>query len=226
MKKVGALFIFAILFISFLSSVISEEMPDPTAGIKDSAGGILDEEGIHTENINTTISPYKSKAEERIDAINQWLENNASWFKTITGAVPEISWYFAFVIYFFLWGFVNLILNNRRNLYLRWGSRKLGGHNISLYIGAIGFIILFIALKVQILLTNITFYTWVWGNDKWYYVALKLVIIVGLTLLASYLLGWWGKNREEKSKKDAEEEQETNQEALKKTVEGITGQNS
>ena len=41
------------------------------------------------------VQLYKSKAEERIEKINQWLEKYASFFKFLFGMKPEVSWRFA-----------------------------------------------------------------------------------------------------------------------------------
>jgi len=228
MKKVGALFIFAILFISFLSSVIAEEMPDPTAGLKDSTGGILDEEGLHTGNINTTISPYKSKAEERIDAINNWLENNASWFKIVFGMVPELSWLFAIVLYFWLLFFVNLVLNG--NIFGIIISNK----NYARIAGAALFVILIVTKLIYSLGKGIYTFT-DFTYNKLLPVGIVaaivgiIIIIIVLIVLAIFapqvllaIKKWLDERRERKRK----EEQETNQEALKKLVEGATGQKS
>jgi len=55
--------------------------------------------------------PFKSKAEERIDKINLWLEENASWLSAIFGMVPALSWLFAINLYLILLFFVILVLN-------------------------------------------------------------------------------------------------------------------
>lgn len=57
------------------------------------------------------LDPVKSKAEERIDSINSWLENNSPWLKVVFGMVPQISWLFACVLYAWLFLIVNLVFN-------------------------------------------------------------------------------------------------------------------
>jgi len=99
MKK-SALLILVLLMISFFSFA-SAELEDPTVSeFQQDAQQIQDiveqvpitEEGEFDESkLNLT----KSKAEERIDKINLWLEENASWLKVLFGMVPEVSWLFA-----------------------------------------------------------------------------------------------------------------------------------
>jgi len=57
-----------------------------------------------------------SKAEQRVQAINEWLDNNASWLKWIFGMTPEISFLFGinFLIILFFINF--LFLNSDYNI--------------------------------------------------------------------------------------------------------------
>ena len=68
----------------------------------------LDEEG----DFNLSgYKPIKSKAEEKIDKINLWLEENASWLKIIFGMVPSITWLFVINIWLMIALFTTLVLN-------------------------------------------------------------------------------------------------------------------
>ena len=59
----------------------------------------INEDGeFDPSKFNNTIS----KAEERINEINGWLEENASWLNLVFGMTPEISWIFALNLYFWL----------------------------------------------------------------------------------------------------------------------------
>jgi len=70
-----------------------QNMENPADVIKNKTGGIISEEGVNVSE--DAWKPYKSKAEERIEAINTWLDKNAFWMKYIFGMRPEISWIFA-----------------------------------------------------------------------------------------------------------------------------------
>lgn len=227
-KTLAAILASLILFALILSSFpqVHAQTPDnpiPLANLGNATGGILNPEGINTEQINKTAQEYKSKAEQRIEAINLWLDNNAKWFKTILGAVPEVSWYFAFVLYCFIWGFVTFVLNAKKNFYLGFNSGKIAGISTGTIIGIAAFVILFIALKAHIYLAKLVFTTISWGNDVWYFKLLKIAIIIAVTIVIYLFLKAWGKQREEKAKKDREETQETDQKALRVLVKGATG---
>lgn len=55
--------------------------------------------------------PFVSKAEERIDTINLWLDNNVGWMKFIFNMKPQISWLFIFNFYFILLFLTILVFN-------------------------------------------------------------------------------------------------------------------
>ena len=77
-----------------------QNMENPADVIKNKTGGIISEEGVATDE--ETWKPYKSKAEERIEAINIWLDKNAFWMKYIFGMRPEISWIFIINLFFMI----------------------------------------------------------------------------------------------------------------------------
>lgn len=67
---------------------------------------------IETGKINTSMIDFgKSKAQERIDLVNDWLNENVSWLRFIFRMTPQISILFFLDFLFILWGLVHLILN-------------------------------------------------------------------------------------------------------------------
>ena len=113
-KSVILLFIFLLLFsFSFISAI-----NEPTTPIGDEDLNKI-QSGINQVPIDPgtgqvdqdKLNLGKSKAEERMDAINNWTENNASWLRFIFGMVPEISWKFAFNFLIILF-FINLLFLN------------------------------------------------------------------------------------------------------------------
>ena len=104
MKKLTILIILFFLF-SLISFVPAQDEPTTPVGDEDiekiqrAVDYIpLDPEtgGVDEEKLQLG----KSKAEERIDAINAWLDENASWLRLVFGMVPEISWLFGINLYF------------------------------------------------------------------------------------------------------------------------------
>jgi len=71
---------------------------------------------------------FKSKAELRIEAINNWTETNAGWLKLGFGMTPEISWDFTFVLYMWLLFFTYLVMNGHIifSFLEVWKARLLG----------------------------------------------------------------------------------------------------
>ncbi len=57
------------------------------------------------------VDGVKLKAQERIDEINGWLEENAAWLKFVLRMNPAISWTFFVMLYILLFFFTVLVLN-------------------------------------------------------------------------------------------------------------------
>ena len=226
MKKLGVLFIFAILILSLFSFAIAEEMPDPTAGIKDSTGGILDEEGLHTENINTTISPYKSKFEQNIDKINTWVKNNASWLVYVFGMVPELSWLFALNLYCLIFFLVLLVLNGiiiRVPVELLMSVGKSTKEKETTISRIIGLAIFLFLLETKFFL-NVIVRPAIWFWDKvitygWIAMIIAAVILIVIMIFFPQLLSSLTAIYESWKEKKAKRQQERNQETLHEDTE-------
>ena len=146
-KSCGILLVLiSLLLVSFVFAV---DAPIDIDEIKEGAERV--EEGL--EDVEDTIDDpgsilKKTKAEERINKINLLLDENVSWMKYIFYMKPQISWLFAFNIYFFLFFMVVLILNSRNFFFF---INKIGFQYL---FGASLFIILMV-LKFYIGLANI-----------------------------------------------------------------------
>jgi len=111
-----SVWIFGLLLILMIGGVIAQDAPDLGIGGTDKDTiteaqkklSPLNEEG---ELDIEKYKPFKSKAGERIDEINLWLEENASWLSAVFGMVPVLSWLFAINLYLILLFFVILVLN-------------------------------------------------------------------------------------------------------------------
>ena len=216
-----------LLIVSMFVFVVALDEPSTGIGgedVENIQGAIdnytpLDESG----EVNfSKYKPLKSKAEERMDAIDLWLKDNAPWLSLVFGMVPEFSFYFMVNLYLWLWGTVVLIFNSRRNLYLRFFSMKGGAKNTPLYIGILVFILFFIVMKVNILFTNFYWISWEWGSGTWWGTLIRIVSLIASTVALAYSFGLWGKYRQKKVKEDAKKNEALNREVLEKTVEGIT----
>lgn len=103
-KRVLALFLFLVLLLNLF--IISAQTADnPAAGIAGNTNGIVDESGLHTNNLNGSMfTPYKSQAELRIEWLNEKLKILSPVLHyTIGSSVFEFSWVFALT--FFIWIF-------------------------------------------------------------------------------------------------------------------------
>ncbi len=104
MKKWFGIFVLIIIFSSFVA--LADD--PPIGGFNESDKEKIDK-AINSIPINddgsfngSILNPVKSKAEQRIDAINKWLEDSAPWLSVIFGIVPAISWLFAANFYLML----------------------------------------------------------------------------------------------------------------------------
>ncbi len=59
------------------------------------------------------LQPVESEASKRIDAINQWLDENVSWMKFIFNMKPQLSLLFFLNVYFILFFLVILVFNSK-----------------------------------------------------------------------------------------------------------------
>ena len=123
-RKIGVIILLALLVVSF-GLVVAEELNVP--GGADGSGvdrvnqlqGNFSPVGDDGKLNLSKYKPFKSKAEERIENINLWIKDNASWLSVVFGMVPEVSFYFAVALFVWLFGFMTLILNSSRVFYFR-----------------------------------------------------------------------------------------------------------
>ena len=180
--------------------------------------------------------PFRTKADERIDAINLWLEENASWLKVVFGMVPSITLLFAINFYVLLFFIVTLILNANAT----FGLLEFLGQKIDLiffeasWANLFGFAIFVVLLvtKVFVKLSNIFYGLWdiVWNYIlPWgFAIAIIIGIAVGVVFIfllisAPHVLATIGKKFEERKRKKAMEKEAINREVLEKVVDGVTG---
>jgi len=198
MKKLSVMFLLFVLLVSF--SLVSAPIEEPGAagdGQYEGATGAIenftpvDDEG----RLNfSKWRPFVTAAEERIDNINLWLNENAGWLTFIFGMVPAISWLFTFN----LWAWITFLIT------LAFGSKDATletleksripmsegvAKGIAYTLGPILFLLIlaFRGTYVIALLLNGLFSVW-WGR----------LILLGIAIFGSVLLRrfmeWWGKD--------------------------------
>ncbi len=174
-----SLTILSLLILNLL--IISAQSEPPVAGqedyekIKETTDKIpIDPEtgGFDPSKLNES----KSKAEQRIDSINEFLEKNVWWLKALFGMKPEISWLF----------FINFILilsliANFRNIFVLFSSFSSGTATI------IGIALALFAVQIQVTIKIASFIVSL--LSKWW---IKLIIFI-LVFVTLWISVGWGK---------------------------------
>ncbi len=233
------LIVVLLLVVSMLAFVVAVE---PSTGI--GAGDVeqigelqekfspLDESG----KVNfSKYKPFGNRAAERIDAINLWLGENASWLKVVFGMVPSITLLFAINLYLWLLLFMILVLNGNildfgvSDKKFDFGFFEGTWGNI---LGAVVFVILLatkIIANLAIVVLNLLGVIWNYVIPLGIVLVilafiLAIVIFVLLLIYAPGLLSWLYKIITAKKEKKDKDEEVHNRAVLKATVKGITGQ--
>lgn len=114
MKKRFMFLVFALLLVSFVSSAEGDLLGGDATDEWEKTQENIDKYNPLNEDGELDLNkykPFKTKAEERIDEINSWLEEHAAWLKVVFGMVPSITWHFLFNFWWMLFFFVWLVLN-------------------------------------------------------------------------------------------------------------------
>ena len=231
-----------LLVISMMFFVTAIEVPDIGIGGADveDIQGVVDDYSPIDEGGDIDLDkykPFKSKAEERIDNINLWLEENASWLDAVLGMVPALSWLFAINFLIILYALVILVFNV--DALLRFFS--VLGKKIDLMffethwanIFGFGVFVMLLVTKVYVLLAEflegllMTFWNYILPAGVTIAVILVILLFVGgiagvvfcrkiLTAIGQKIIEW-------EKKKEAKKEG-NNREALEKIVKGATGE--
>jgi hypothetical protein len=218
--------------------VLAQDEPSVPGGVEDAEKiqGAIDEYSPFDESGDVNFSsykPFKTKAEERIDAINLWLEENAAWLKVLFGMVPSISWVFAFNVYLLLFFFVNLVLHG--NVFdLAISSKKFDliffeatwGHMLGLAI----FLIMDLTKIIANLATFgykswVIIWNWILPAGVWLAVIVAIAAGIGFIFLLIFVpkvLSAIYKKIEDRKKKAAAEEEAVNRKALGNIVNRAT----
>ena len=109
MKKIWI----GLIFLLAISLVVALDEPSVVTGEEDveKIEGIIEDYSPLDDSGSVDIGKYRpivTKAEMRIDKINLWLEENATWLKVVFGMVPSITWLFAINLFLLLFSFIML----------------------------------------------------------------------------------------------------------------------
>lgn len=195
MKKIGTILVLFLLSISFISFISAQnDIQEGTEKVGEATGGLLSEEGINIpeqEELKEKFVPWKSKAEQRIEKVDQWLDDNMSWLRWIFGMKPEISWAFAINLFLILFLINFLIFNIREILPL--------SDTTSLIIGICTLVVIMI-LKLTVTLAK-------WTDSilrNWWFKLIVMFVIIFLIVFFTLFgkkLGEWKKKRGEEKQK-------------------------
>lgn len=230
----------AFLLITFMTFAIALDEPSSAIGEQDAEEL---QEAIETyipldESGEVDLSKYKpvkSEAEKKIDEINLWLEENATWLKAVFGMVPSITWLFFVNLYLILLFFTILVLNaeglfgfmDTLTKKIELGIIEPTWANI---LGLVIFLVLHFTkaiVGIAKILTEFGLFLW----NKILPAGIVTAIIVGIIALVAFiilqkyapqLLSTIAKKREEAKEKKAKAKTDINREALGKMVQGAT----
>jgi len=146
---------------------------------------------LDVEKLKNQSGGYMSKAEERIGKINKWLDDNTGWTLVVFRMRPEVSWLFAFNVYFILFFFLIFVLSAHigiraffykffwkfRSFRRKWFARLLG---LAIFLG-----LLLSDNILHLAEFEMFFYTTVWG---WIILALLHIVILPWFMKYEYLL--------------------------------------
>lgn len=178
---------FLLLILSSFLVLANETSLDVQEGEIEDIQGKIDQIPIDPETGKFDPSKLnQSIAEERIERVNNWISENAEWLKIIFCMVPEISWLFVFVLYFWIFFFVLFIVNRKIYLLINPIGQSSQGKSLSWLIG-IGLFAIFIALKIIFYIGEFFYNLWI---VIWNYILPLgiLAIAIGIIVLVVVLV--------------------------------------
>lgn len=223
--------LFVVVFLLFVSFAVAQNGVPSVAGDNyerekgevDAAIAMLpiDEEG---KADFSEYKPFYSKADARIDAINDWLDNNVAWLGPVFHMKPQISWVFAFNLYFILL-FLLLFILNAEGIWFFFDEEKFarmfgGGLFVILLVGGFYAYLSNLLLSAMLALWNTLVVAGFWVALL--VVALVIIVILlgggSVLLFLKNSISLWMKRRKEKK---GDEKEELNREALGNIVEAV-----
>jgi len=187
MRKIG---VWILLFVLAISFVLAADTTAPSI-----PGGIDDESLDATQKAIDDYSPlnksgevdfkkyqpFKTKAEQRIEGINEWLDDNVSWMRYIFWMKPQISGLFIFNVYFILL-FLTILVFNAQGLWFFIEKKS------SAMLFGLAVFVVFSVARLYVGLANVAnlWWTYVWDilipSSIW----LGIILIILTAVLAIF----------------------------------------
>jgi len=223
MKKYVIIFAILLLLVNFTLAA-----DEPSAGVSggdvEAIQNITDDIPLDPETGQFDVGKFnetKTKAEQRIEKINLWLEEKLSWFRFVFGSVPAISWIFFWTIYIWL-NFLVFALNG--DLVLRMLPERK--YNL---IASLGIFVALAMLKVYLLCAKLIVKL---GGIIWnifiplgfvraliFFIIAIVLVVSGLWFIPSLLIKGFLKSRKARE----EQNSKLDREAIHKTAEALRG---
>ena len=181
------LLVVLLLVVSMFAFVVAEDAPTVAVGEEDvvELQGIIDqlpfEEGGETNF--SKYKPFYTRAEIRIDAINEYLDENAGWMRYLFHMRPQISLLFALNLYFILFFFLIFFLNAKGLWFFIESEAKARIFGGAMFVGfaAIG---LYVGLAYVV--NNFILYIWYILVDTAAWMAVIAMVIMVFLLIFFY----------------------------------------
>ena len=110
MKKEMLIYVLCVVLISFSLAVEDYSQNSDVQDITELVYNLNNVVDVESGTINPNAIDFgKTAAEERIDNVNKWLNENVSWLRFVFRMTPQISLLFFLDFLFILWGIVYLI---------------------------------------------------------------------------------------------------------------------
>jgi len=222
------LLVVLLLIVSMFAFVVAEDAPAVAVGEGDVAElqGIIDqlpfEEGGETNF--SKYKPFYTRAEIRIDAINEYLDENAGWMRYLFHMRPQISLLFALNLYFILFFFLIFFLNAKGLWFFIESETKARIFGGAMFVGfaAIG---LYVGLAYVV--NNFILYIWYVLVDTAVWMAVIAMVIAVILLIVAFFTGgaafaWISRYLVVKRKFKEATEHSASSEAVNKLVEQAT----
>jgi len=222
------LLVVLLLVVSMFAFVVAEDTPTVAVGEEDvvELQGIIDqlpfEEGGETNF--SKYKPFYTRAEIRIDAINEYLDENAGWMRYLFQMRPQISLLFALNLYFILFFFLIFFLNAKGLWFFIESEAKARIFGGAMFVGfaAIG-----LYMGLAYVVNNFIFYIWNVIVDTAVWMAVIAMVIFIIALVVVFFTGgsavaWITVYRAKKRKFKEATEHAASSEAVNKLVEQAT----
>ena len=229
----GLMFVAAEDAISDGNDIVVSREASPSTSVSDEdvekLQGMIDQLPFNEEG-ETDFSKYKpftTRAEERIDAINNWLDNNAGWMRYLFHMRPQVSILFAFNVYFILFFFLILVLNAQGLWFFIETENRA-----RIFGGAVFVIFASVGLYAGLAYITNNFVIYIWDvlipASMWIaiigIIVFILLLVFALPVLGAIIRGI-SQYRETKKKAKQAMKMATNTEAMDKMIGQVTNRN-